>query len=205
MAQTMTPSKSMTDGQMAKIKETLEAALRKAALPSEFVQQVLATKGQGDLMIAEMVAVVRKFVEGVSKLIIRRVTVNRARKPQEVLDATGRTQYTDPKVVADMPHGEGDGETEVVFFQVGRFISDADLDKEYELRGLKPADPYSLAAVNEADPAFADEKPNGTHWQDAEGKWCYATFNRWHDERKVHVDRSGFDWRGDWWFAGVRK
>ena len=37
-----------------------------------------------------------------------------------------------------------------------RQISDADLDAEYEKRGLKPADPYSLVAVNEADPAFAE-------------------------------------------------
>lgn len=36
-------------------------------------------------------------------------------------------------------------------------INDAHLEKEYELRGLKSADPYSQSAVNEVDPAFADD------------------------------------------------
>ena len=105
------------------------------------------------------------------------------------------------------------------------YISDDDLEKEFELRGLKPADPISVAAVNEADPAFADEKPHGTHWKDAKGKWCYAAFHRWDDDgrhvlvnrydsdwldrwgdgREVNICRSDDDWDDYWWFAGVRK
>jgi hypothetical protein len=79
------------------------------------------------------------------------------------------------------------------------------LDKEYERRGLKPADPYTLAAVNEADPAFADKHPNGTHWKDADDKWRYAAFYRWSDERRAHVYRSDYDWDDRWWFPGFRK
>jgi len=59
--------------------------------------------------------------------------------------------------------------------------------------------------VNEADPAFADEHPNGTHWKDAEGKWCFVAFVGWDDERRVNVHRSGLDWNAYWWFACVRK
>jgi hypothetical protein len=148
-------------------------------------------------------------VEMVSNLIVRTAKVNRSRSQQEAIEATGRTQYTDREVVDAMPKGEGD-EVEVVFFKPdlserNGFISDDDLEKEFELRGLKPADPVSVAAVNEADPAFADEKPHGTHWRDAEGKWCYATFNRWHDLRRVYVNRSDSGWDDRWWFAGVRK
>jgi hypothetical protein len=82
---------------------------------------------------------------------------------------------TDRKVVDAMPKGKGD-EAEIVFFkpdlfQRHGFISDDDLDKEYKLRGLKPADPISVAAVNQDNPAFADDKPNGTHWKDANGNW----------------------------------
>ena len=132
--------------------------------------------------------------------IARKVKVNRNRTPQESLDATGRAQYTDRKVVNAMPKGEGE-EVEVVFFkpdlsQHNDFISDDDLEKEFELRGLKPADPVSVAAVNEADPAFADEKPHGTHWKDAKGNWFYATFDRWFVKRKVVVSRYGGDWGG---------
>ncbi len=205
MAETMTPSKGITDGQIGKIKELLDPALRKSGLQNEPVQQVLKTPEQSGPMIAELVAVVRKYVEAVSSMIVRIVEkVDRKRKPQEMLDATGRTQYTDRKVVDSMPRGEGEN-AEVVFFKVGRYISDDDLKKEYELLGLKPADPYSLAAVNQADPAFADEKPNGTHWKDAKGNWCYATFDRWGGGREVGVHRIDYGWDGGWWFAGVRK
>lgn len=137
-----------------------------------------------------------------SNMIARIVAVNRTRTPQEAFEATGPTQYAEREVVDTMPRGEGE-EKEVFFFKLDRYVSDDDLDKEFELRGLKPADPYSLSAVNEADPAFADEHPNGTHWQDIKGRWCFATFDGWRDERRVHVGLGGV-WRGPWWFAGVR-
>jgi hypothetical protein len=136
-------------------------------------------------------------------MIVRRVKVNRNLNPQEVLDATGRNQYTDKSVVATMPRGE-DEETDVYFFQLGRYVSNADLVKEYELRGIEP-DPYAQAQVNTDDPDFAKEKPNGTQWKDKDGKWCFVTFNLWNGRRNVSVGRGGGGWLDDWWFAGVRK
>lgn len=141
--------------------------------------------------------------------IVRRVKVDRNRTPQEALDTTGRAQYTDRKVVDAMPKGEGE-EVEVVFFKLdlsegNGYISDDDLEKEFVLRGFKPADPISVAAVNEADPAFADERPHGTHWKDDEGNWCYAAFRGWRGRREVSVDRNDGGWGGDWWLAGLRK
>ena len=205
--ETMTPSTSITAGQIGKIQELIGAGLRKSGLPSEPAQQVI--EHRGDSIVAECVAVIRKFVEAISGLIVRHVSVNRARTPEETLKATGRKQYTDSSVVATMPNGEGD-EVDVVFFKPdlskrNGYISDDDLEKEFQLRGLVPIDPYSLASVNEADPTFADERPNGTHWKDKNGKWCYAAFSRWSDGRSVHVDRSDDVWFGFWWFAGRRK
>jgi hypothetical protein len=205
MTQVVSPSatNSITSGQIGKIQELLGAALRKSGLQSEPTQSVI--EQQGDALVADMVATVRKRVEAVSSMIVRHVKVNRNRTPQQVLDATGRKQYTDSKVVKAMPRGEDD-ETDVHFFKLGRYVSDADLEKEYELRGLKPADPYSLAAVNEADPAFADEYPNGTHWKDTSGNWCYAAFDRWvGGGRDVRVSRDDGGWVGRWWGAGLRK
>lgn len=141
-----------------------------------------------------------------SNLIVRRVKVNRNRTPQEAIDATGRRQYVDISVVDAMPRGEGEG-SEIFFFIPDRLLSDDDLEKEYELRGLKPADPYSLAAVNEIDPAFADNYPNSTHWKDSNGKWYYAAFDHWVGRgRSVGVDRHTIGWAANClWFAGVRK
>ncbi|MFI5260554.1 MAG: hypothetical protein ACHQU0_02050 [Candidatus Paceibacteria bacterium] len=202
---TMTPSAapSMTDGQIDKAVATYRAMLTKhrSELGSDAVQHAL---GQPEYVAAQ-VAVLRERVEAVSDLIVRHVVVNRTRTPMEAINATGRTKYCNDDVVASMPQGEGD-EADVIFFKLGRDISNADLDREYDLRDLKPADPYSLAAVNEADPAFADERPNGTQWKDADGKYCYAAFGRWLDgERCVDVFRSDNDWNDSWCFAGVRK
>ena len=203
MTDVMIPSdETISAGQVGKIQEDLGAALRKSGLPREPVQQVI--ENQSAALNAELVAVVRKYVEMVSNIIVRRVPVNILRTPQQALDATGHKQYTNNDVVAAMPKGAG-GEVEVHFFKLDRYISENDLEDEYASHGLKPADPYSLAAVNEADPAFADEHPNGTLWKDAKGKWCFAAFDRWLDERKLHVNRNGKDWDAYWWFAGVRK
>lgn len=197
----------MTDGQIENAVGKLRDAMRKhrSEITSDVAQQVLGVENIGMMMFTPF----RERAEAVLNLIVRKAKVNRSRSPQEALDATGRAQYTDRKVVDAMPKGEGD-EVEVVFFKPdlsnrNGYISDDDLEKEFELRGLKPADPVSVAAVNEADPAFADEKPHVTHWKDAKGNWCCAAFSRWLDKCKVNVDRSGGGWRVSWWFAGVRK
>ncbi len=150
-------------------------------------------------------------VDTESNMIIRRVKADRTKSPQEALDATGRWQYTDAAVVAEMPKGESD-EGEVYFFKPrpeaydkNGLISDGSLEKEFEFHGLKPCDPCKLSKINADDPAFADERPNGTHWKDANGKWCFAAFDRWCGERRVNVYRDDDDWDDCWWFAGLRK
>ncbi len=207
--ETHVPIESVTPGQAGKLYDMFVASLCKSGAQKEPSQQVI--EHQGTQVVRDMVAVFCKYVEAISNLIVRHATVNRTRTPTEAIDATGRNKYLTDDVVKTMPRGEGD-EVDVVFFKPDEsaydkhgLISDDEVARQYELRGFKPADPYALAAVNEADPAFADEHPNGTHWQDANGNWCYAAFGRWRDERGVHVHRHGYDWRGRWWFAGLRK
>ena len=200
----VTPSiEPVTEGQIGKFNQNVTARLlkHKAEIPSNLFQQIL-----GDTtLIDEVHAAIRKRIDAMSNMITRVVSVNRKRYAQQALDATGRKQYVNSDVVIAMPSGEGE-EAEVIFFKLGKYVSDANLDKEYDLRGLKPADPYSLAAVNEADPAFADEHPNCTHWKDAKGKWCFAAFDHWDGGRRsVDVSRDGGGWNDYWWFAGVRK
>ena len=202
MTKVVTPSKTITKGQASKFVDVFIDTLVKSRLPSEPTQQVL--EEQGTAVAAECVAIVRKRADAISSVIVRRVPVNILRTAQQALDATGRKQCTDSDVVATMPKGAG-GEVEVHFFKLDRYISDNDLEDEYASHGLKPVDPYSLAAVNEADPAFADEYPNSTHWKDAAGKWCFAAFRRWGVGRGLDVGRGDDVWSVSWWFAGVRK
>ena len=203
MTQIMTPSaKTTTAGQVDKAVGLYRAMLEKHAgqFDAEAVQTVL---GQPEFA-TDLFAVFRMRVEAISGMIVRRVKVDRTCPPKEAMKATGRNQYVDEEVAASMPHGEGE-EVDVYFFKLGRYVNDVDLGKEFDLRGLKPVDPYSLAAVNEQDPAFADDHPNATHWKDAESNWCYAIFDRWRGGRAVLVNRDDRDWGDDWWFAGVRK
>lgn len=203
-----TQSESITGGQIGQINDRLATRLRESGLPSEGVQNALAAPG--GVVIDEMVAVLRKHVEANSDLIVRIVSVNRARSGREALKATGRNLYVSNDVVDAMPNDEGD-QIELVFFKPKPeeytrpgFMSDDDLEKALALRNLGAADPFSVAAHNEADPAFADESPNATHWKDASGHWCYAAFLRWRGERDVNVSRGG-GWLDVWWFVGVRK
>ena len=210
MAKTMTPSdKTTTQAQIDKAVGNYRALLEKHAsdFPAATVQTVL---GMAELA-REMFDLLRKRVETLANMITRTVKVDRLRAPQQALEAVGFRQYVDENVVAAMPNGEGE-ETTVHFFKPrpeaydkNGLLTDDKLKAEYELVGLKPADPYSLAAVSESDSAFVDERPNATHWQDADGKWCFAAFGRWGDERSVRVRSDDGDWGGNWWFAGVRK
>ena len=203
MAKTMTPSDTtpITDGQINKTVGLYRAMLEKhrSELDSEAVQSVL---GQPDF-VGAMLGILRGRVEAISDMIVRRVRVDRTRTPQAVLDATGRTQHVNEDVLTTMPEGEGE-EADVYFFPLRRRVTEAQLAQEYELRGLTP-DPRAQAAVNEANPAFADDRPNGTQWQDANGNWCYAAFDRCYGTRNVRVRRLDNGWDARWWFAGLRK
>lgn len=139
-----------------------------------------------------------------TSLIVRRVKVDRIRANSEVVRATRRNCYVEGPVLAKMPTGEGD-EVEMTFFKLSRDVSDCQLEREYDLRALK-ADPRAQAAINEDDPAFADDNPNATHWRGADGEWCYTTFSRWKDSRNMGVYSSGGrGWDDYWFFGGVPK
>ncbi len=208
MKENVSPSNEpISGGLIGKINDLLGAALRKSGLPLHPTQEVV--EEQGAAIVAACVAEIRKRVGVLMNLITRVVTVN-ARAPRAALETTGRRLYVTESVVTTMPKGQ-EGEAPVYFFKPDAsaydkngLISVDDVEKQFDLCGLKPVDPYRLAAVNEADPAFADDHPNVTQWKDAEDNWCYASFDRWCGERSVDVGRGG-KWSDRWWFAGVRK
>ena len=199
MAKSMTPS-DITVGQIAKVQELLGAGLRKSGLPSEAFQQVL--KEQGRALTAELVQVVRKFVERVSSIISRFVVVDSTSTPEQTLNATDRIKYVDYSVLRTAPMGES-GEVRVEFIKIGRYVTDDEI--EAQLTGTRPATFAEIAKANQDDPTLADATPNGTHWKDSEGKWCYAAFRRFDGERDVSVHRDDGKWDGNWSFARVRK
>lgn len=110
--------------------------------------------------------------------------------------------YIDESVFATSPEPEGTLE----LFNVGKYITDDDLEKEYASRGLVPAGVHVLAAYMSVNPDFKEEVV-GTHWKDENGNWCFEAFFRWDSGRFVFVRRYGdaYYWRAYWWFGGLRK
>ena len=116
--------------------------------------------------------------------------------PRELLEETKCKIYVGDVVLASAPMEDVEP---VEFFNLGKFVFDDELEKEYANRGLIPANLPSLVASHKMHEFV------GTHWKDDEGKWCFATFGRWGGERSVRVDRYGYGWDGYWWFCGVKK
>lgn len=138
------------------------------------------------------------------ELITRTVAVNRTRTNEEAMAATGRKQFLIADVISTMPRCEDD--FSATFVSLNRKVHVAKLDNELAKLGWElVVDPVGLAAINEADPAFADTYPNGTQWKDAEGNYCYVVFNGRGDERAVGVNRARGYWSCRKWFACRRK
>ena len=110
--------------------------------------------------------------------------------------------YANEEVLATAPRNKVQGELE--FFNLDKYVTDVKLEKEYESRGLVPADLYALANWNE-EHKDDERRYFATHWKDAQGKWCFAAFGRWRGGRRVRVSRYDGGWGGGWWFAGLRK
>lgn len=114
--------------------------------------------------------------------------------PREVLKKTGCRIYADEKVLKNAPVGELQ---KVEWFNIGKYVTREELEKEYEDRGLEPVNLNTLAANADAHDFTA------TIWED--GGPLYAAFGRWDGDRDVDVSLRDYDWDDDWWFAGRRK
>lgn len=206
MAETMIASEmGMTDGQIDDLANKLRDAARKHRdeISKDVGQQVLGVSNLG----MQLFSVVRKLAEEISKQIVHIVKVNRSRTSQQALDACGRKQYVDKKVVAAMPRGTG-SKVKLVYFKPdpsayhNGWISCAAVADEFKRRRIKP-DPQAQIDDNAANPEFADATPNACQWVDADGNYCFAAFVRWRGGRDVFVSRRDNGWGGAWSFAGV--
>ena len=206
MTKSHAPStKPVSRGQAGKFFDKLWHKLDALGLKGQAWNQ--AFEAHGDKIIAECTAVVQKYVDMMSSIVVHWIDVDRTRPPTQVIAETGRRQYVDADVVATMPRGTGDT-AKLVFFKPAQsaykngLLMCAVLADEYKRRGLKP-DAEALADYNKKNPEAADKEPNACQWVDADGKYCHATFLRWFDVRRVHVRRRDGAWDGDRLFASV--
>lgn len=193
-----------TEAQLGHIFDMWRRRLKNRGLTNAEAQKVVTNGGiYLPVMDKAVDVLVDRVRSDVSNTIVRTVRVVRNRTRHQVIDATGRQRYVDATVLATMPT-EGDEEVEMEFFPLGRFASNEEVAAELDSRDLD-LDPVALAAVNEADPAFADTYPNGINWKLQGGGWGFMLFNRGDHERYVLVDRRDLGWNGSWWLGGRRK
>lgn len=119
------------------------------------------------------------------------------------LEKQGYTFYGDETLLNSFPKIQ---KGTIELFTIGKYVSDDQLEKEYQKRGLIPLDPISLTMYLQDTSILDNKKYIATHWKNADGKWCYIAFSPWGGgKRSVGVGQSGYDWDDDWSFAGVRK
>lgn len=203
----VSPSETLGLEEIRNLYGLLEHVLLNTGLPKEPSAQII--ERQGADLVSAFVVDFRRRVEAIMEMIFRVVHVDHKLSAEDMLKATGRIKFIEPMDVASMPRGK-DGLVKVYFFRPrpeaygpSGHISDERLEEEYRFVGLVPIDPFSLIQVNVDDKDFSDERPNATHWKNADGRWCYASFGLFDRRREVAVHRkreSGFSRR--WSFAG---
>jgi hypothetical protein len=155
---------------------------------------------------------------------------NRNQSVHQILKATNRKVIIKipNNFLNDVPRGEGE-RVELTFFKIGRVLSFSELENEYMLRGLEPADIYTVSAFNYSDRAsnfydntFTDSHPHLTYWKNKDGSYSVVCFGMeqpefercTHGTRFVRVSSGKYKFlifsgtynlNEDLWFAGVSK
>ena len=203
---------TISDGQIETVVSRLRDALRKhrGEFPAAEIQLLLGTKNIG----AKLLSPIRQIVDLKSTFIARLgVEVDRSLSPFLMLRSTEwsftHDNFSDSDALYEtMPKGKG--ETADIYLFKPQPGSELLLTDEYEMRGLIPADPYSLVAMNVAEPEFCLEHQNATIWENPEGDRCAVLVgkSRFGGTRILiyHTDRvTGWGRNDTCYFAGFKK
>ena len=173
--------------------------------------QFIITNGGLYLSVMDQAAdvLIDRVRSDISKTIVVYMdNIKRGRTVQQLLDATGRTQYVEKSSITTMPliGSSGPRSGQFVWFKSDLGLSDAGVEEERIKRGLV-RDLEMQLQYNAEHPEWADTHPNGDSWPaDDEGNYDFVNLCRWYDGREVNVDRSlGFRWDAGLWFGGRSK
>lgn len=204
MASAVSPSTTLTAGQVAKFADLLTAALRKSNLPSEPTQQVL--ENQGAALADEFVASVRRRVEQITGAYS--ITPWPAGTSLADMVAAGKYDWTNGDVNDDHFPPSVSNATEVVLIHFNRVISTKDAERELDEQGLRPATLPELLALGVSHPELQLQFPIvalGTVWSDRGGNRGVASLGQDGSERYLYLHWFGHVWDENCRFAAVRK
>jgi len=99
--------------------------------------------------------------------------------------------------------GKGEEDVEFVWFCPDVELKDSEVEVVRGRLGLR-RDIQAQAQANADDSAFADLRPNGDSWQDAQGVWHIVSFASKLGDRFVSVHSRGGRWSRKRWFGGSK-
>ncbi len=140
--------------------------------------------------------------------LVRKVSnIQRTLSGAQAIFGANRILFVDPDIVDTMPT-DGPDEVELHYFALDGLATDEELALEFQRRNLRP-DPRAQAADNEQNRSFADSCPNGGHWKNTKGEWCYFACTTEGARRVVFCGRAddprnlNRQWNTAFRFAGV--
>ncbi|MBX4195417.1 hypothetical protein KW796_00465 [Candidatus Parcubacteria bacterium] len=140
-----------------------------------------------------------------SDVLLQQVPVDTTLSWKDMLESAGRHLYLEgsPEMIEAMPRGRAK-KIEAYFFRLGYEMDIHEVKYKYKVHGLRPLDPYSLAAINAHDQDFADECNNATYWEvEAQDGWRSLAFHGGPKDRMATLVSRQRRWEGSWWFAGI--
>lgn len=197
-AQIMENLVHFSDKDVAQAQEMIGVDLHNRQLPEAYVQKMLSLHGAS--LTKELAAVFQARVNEFNDVIVRRVKVDPARRPEQLVLAIGKKDCFNDH--SPMPVSEV-GEVDVYFFRVTGANDKFKLERGLAYRGLK-AEPYAVAQVNIDDPEFATTHPNGTLWVRNPNSSSYPDWSHLKvTAESVEVSNSWQRWYGEWWIGGI--
>jgi hypothetical protein len=213
---TRLPVESISDDQIVKIGKLVTAKLqkRKDDIPYSDIEIALEISDFADDIVG---VIMKKITRRDDRMVRRIVDIMGGQSAEGALKSTRRSLSVDTTILDGVAVSE-ESEVEIAIFDIInnsgtlRSISYDDLDREYELRDLEPANLYALAAFNRSDPSFASIHENLTVWKDSNGRRCCALFG--HNDDGPGGDPDSFVYvrfaesislNSMFRFAGVRK
>lgn len=212
MAIPMNPSdenKMMTDGQIERLVDLLRQKLIKNRNEDRFVCDAVQAAIGSPALSKKLFGAVWETLYWQTYTILREnIQVNRRRRSEEMIAATecNFSRFWEEEM-RTIPNIKGPDSVNLYLFRLTRYnYGVEELMQEYESRRLRPADPYSLAALNEFDHDFVrTHEDNRTVWKSSKG-WRYLSFGiDAADRRSVYVGNVSDEEKifGRYWFAGV--
>lgn len=140
-----------------------------------------------------------------SNIKYRDIAISENKVSLSYLEKLDIGKYIDPLTLDCVTPPEDNWSILVTLFTIGEWMTEQELDEKYKALNLVAIDAYTLAILNETDPRLCEKYPNGTHWKDQDGNWCFGKCTSVAGKQSLRIGYGGIGWCKNLWFAGFSK